>query len=50
MTDWNLAVQIFLTGILGVMIVMMVLQITVQLTSVVIGYLEKSGEKAKSEG
>jgi hypothetical protein len=49
MTDWNLAIQIFITGILGVMVVMFLLQVSIQLTSVVIKYLEKTGEKVKSE-
>lgn len=49
MTDWNLAVKIFLTGILGVMTVMFLLQVSIQLTSVVIRYFEKTGEKVKSE-
>ncbi len=49
MTDWNLAVQIFLTGILGVMTVMVFLQVSITLTSVVIRNLEKTREKAKAE-
>jgi len=50
MTDWSLAVQIFITGLLGVFFVMMALQISIQLSSVVIRYMEKPREKAKSEG
>lgn len=50
MTDWGLAVNVFITGVLGVMVVMFLLQVTIQLTSAIIRYFEKSDEKVEAKG
>jgi Na+-transporting methylmalonyl-CoA/oxaloacetate decarboxylase gamma subunit len=40
MADWGLAVKIFTTGVLGVMLVMFLLQVAIQTTSAVIRFAE----------
>ena len=49
MVDWDVAINIFLTGVLGVMVVMLLLQITIQLSSFIIRRFEKSDKKEKAE-
>lgn len=49
MTDWELVLEVFFSGILGVFIVMIFLQLSTQASSAVIGYLEKRGEAADAE-
>jgi Na+-transporting methylmalonyl-CoA/oxaloacetate decarboxylase gamma subunit len=44
MTDWELVLEIFFSGILGVFVVMVILMLTVMTSSAVIRYLEKRGE------
>lgn len=47
MIDWNLAIQIFISGVSIVMLVMFMLQITVSVSSIVVRYFERHLEKAK---
>lgn len=42
MTDWNLAIKIFGSGVSIVMLVMVILQITVYASSMVVRSIEKS--------
>lgn len=46
-TDWNLALEIFISGIIGVFIVMTLLQLSTQASSKVVMLIEKQGEKKK---
>lgn len=41
MIDWNLAVKIFVSGVSIVMLVMFILQITVNASSIVVRFIEK---------
>lgn len=50
MTDWNLAVKIFFTGVLGVMLVMFLLQVTIQASSAIIRFAESRGKNNEAQG
>ena len=45
--DWNLAVNIFASGVSIVMLVMFILQITVKASPIVVRFIEKSVAKAE---
>lgn len=47
MVDWGLATQIFIVGVIVVMVVMFILQVSVSATSVVVRSLDKSVAKSK---
>ncbi|WP_366922282.1 hypothetical protein MFMK1_002729 [Metallumcola ferriviriculae] len=51
MTDWNLAVKVFFSGIAGVFMVMVVLQISIAVTYRVVKLIESStkAEEKKSQ-
>ena len=48
MTDWNLAVRIFVSGVSVVMLVMFIMQITVRASSFVVRFIEKSVAKGEN--
>lgn len=48
MIDWNLAIKIFVSGVCIVMLVMLILQITVQISSIVVKLIEKKVAKVES--
>ena len=42
--DWGVAINIFISGVIVVMVVMAFLQVSVQLTSMIVRRLEKSNQ------
>ncbi|WP_206752197.1 hypothetical protein [Desulfosporosinus fructosivorans] len=48
MIDWNLAIKIFVSGVSIVMLVMFILQITVQISSIVVRLIEKKAAKVEN--
>lgn len=49
MADWGLAVNIFITGVFGVMLVMFLLQIAIQATSFIIRIAENWNKEKKEQ-
>ena len=50
MADWDLAVSIFFTGVLGVMLVMFLLQLSIQASSAIIRFVESRGKNNEAQG
>lgn len=48
MIDWDLAVKIFVSGVSIVMLVMFILQITVNVSSTVVRFIEKKVAKVEN--
>lgn len=47
-TDWSKVMEVFATGIIGVFVVMILLQILTQLSTRVIGFIENLDKGARS--